>query len=190
MVYFARIGEDGPIKIGHSNRVDDRLKQLHSIYGRRMELLGTIPGGQAEERAMHERFAEHRIEGTEQFRPGRDLMGFLGRPLLVGANPEAVEAIAKLKPLHSVRLSDRVVEMARMVAADKAEGIGDTISRLVEPGLEAEYRQVMEARYRAMTPAPAPPKAPAGAGPGRDLPAPGKAPGKKAPRKSQRGGAE
>jgi hypothetical protein len=52
-----------------------------------------MPGGRAEERALHERFAGHRIGRTEQFRPAPDLMEFIGWPLLIGANPDASLAL-------------------------------------------------------------------------------------------------
>jgi hypothetical protein len=59
-----------------------------------------MDGGYEDEQAIHARFSHLRLEGRgrrgariEQFRPGADLMEFIGQPLLVGANPQAVETM-------------------------------------------------------------------------------------------------
>lgn len=93
-IYFAQPLAGGPIKIGCSDDVPRRLRQLEAHYGQPLALLATMSGGRDEEQAIHARFAHLRLGRTEQFRPATDLMTFIGRPLLVGANPEAVEAIA------------------------------------------------------------------------------------------------
>jgi hypothetical protein len=94
MIYFLQSTEGGPVKIGHSADVDTRRLQLESHYSQPLALLATMPGERDEERAIHERFAHLRLGRTEQFRPAADLMAFLGRPLLVDPNPDAVEAMS------------------------------------------------------------------------------------------------
>ena len=106
--------DGGPVKIGHSEDVDRRREQLESHYGRPLALLKVMPGGRDEERALHERFAEHRIGRTEQFRPAPDLMEFIGRPLLVGANPDAIEAMESAPARHAVRM-DLEPELYRLL---------------------------------------------------------------------------
>ena len=93
MIYFAQSPEGGTIKIGSSVNVPSRLKQLEYHYGRPLALLATMKGGREEERAIHERFAEHRMGQTEQFRPVADILAFIGRPLLASPNPDAVGAM-------------------------------------------------------------------------------------------------
>ncbi len=93
MVYFMQATEGGPVKIGHSADVDRRRTTLEGFYGKELAVLATLPGGRKEERQIHSRFAHLRIGRTEQFRPAIDLMEFIGRPLLVGANPEATEDV-------------------------------------------------------------------------------------------------
>jgi hypothetical protein len=90
-VYFAQSLDGGPIKIGCSVDVEHRLEQLQWHYGQPLALLKVLPGGREEERAIHERFAEHRLGRTEQFRPVTEIMESIGLPLLVGPNPDAVE---------------------------------------------------------------------------------------------------
>jgi hypothetical protein len=45
MVYFARIGEDGPIKIGKSVHLPARMKQHGDYYGAPLIVLGVVDGG-------------------------------------------------------------------------------------------------------------------------------------------------
>jgi hypothetical protein len=81
------------VKIGTSTNVPARIKQLEATYKRPLALLGTMEGDRDEEQAVHARFAHLRFGRTEQFRPAPELMEFIGKPLLVGANPDAVEAM-------------------------------------------------------------------------------------------------
>jgi hypothetical protein len=100
LIYFAQAVCGGPVKIGTAVDVDRRLAQLEANYGQPLALLATMPGGQEEEQAIHERFSEIRLGRTEQFKPTFELMTFIGRPLLVGANPDAVEAMdSHCKPM-------------------------------------------------------------------------------------------
>jgi hypothetical protein len=93
MIYFMQPLDGGPVKIGFSDDVETRRAQLESHYGQPLALLATMDGGRKEEQAVHSRFAHLRFGRTEQFRPAAELMTFIGRPLLVGANPNAVEAM-------------------------------------------------------------------------------------------------
>lgn len=93
MIYAMQSLDGGVVKIGMTSDVDRRRVQLERTYGTPLALLAVFPGGREEEARIHGQFAHLRIGRTEQFRPAPDLMEFLGRPLLVGANPEAVEAM-------------------------------------------------------------------------------------------------
>lgn len=57
--YFIRSGE--LVKIGVSNNVQRRLKQLTTGNGRSMELLGVIP--ENIEKQLHSLFAQYRVNG-------------------------------------------------------------------------------------------------------------------------------
>lgn len=92
MIYVVQAVDGGPLKIGFSDNVPARVKQLESHYRRPLAVLATIPGGREEERAIHERFSHLRFGKTEQFRPDPDLLAFIGRPLFVNAIP-VIEAM-------------------------------------------------------------------------------------------------
>jgi hypothetical protein len=90
MIYFAQL-ETGAIKIGFSENLETRLPQLEADFGGPIVLLATMPGDRRDEYRIHRRFNHLRFPGTEQFRPDVDLMEFIGKPLLVAANPAAIE---------------------------------------------------------------------------------------------------
>lgn len=131
MIYFVQPIDGGPIKIGCSENVPFRIKQLETHYDRRLALLATIEGDRKVEAEVHARFAHLRLGRTEQFRPGPELVAFIGRPLLVGINPEAVEAIKPSgkgqKPLV-IGLRGSAEYKAWLVALAEHEGM--TVSQL------------------------------------------------------------
>jgi Meiotically Up-regulated Gene 113 (MUG113) protein len=100
MIYFAQAVEGGPIKIGYSDNLKVRHHQLEAYYGTSLAILATMPGGPEIEAEIHERFAHLRFDRKtrrgrqpEQFRPAPDLMAFIGQPVMVGMNPDAIEAM-------------------------------------------------------------------------------------------------
>lgn len=146
MIYFMQSPEGGPVKIGYSANVDARLRQLEAHYGQPLALLATMRGGPDEEAAIHERFSHLRLKGKsnlgrriEQFRPAADLMTFIGRPLLVGVNPDTVEVLKKRTTL--VRMADELVEKARYVAAQQGVSVTELLSGWVRPIVDREFRK-------------------------------------------------
>lgn len=67
-VYFIRMGDDGPIKIGHALSPRDRLAELQTGNPYRLYLLHVVEGGEPLERRLHEELASYRLEG-EWFEP-------------------------------------------------------------------------------------------------------------------------
>lgn len=142
-VYFAQL-PTGAIKIGHSDDVPTRLKQLEAHYGVPLVLLHTEPGSRPEEEGWHERFDHLRLGRSEQFMPAADLMAAIGRPLMVAANPGTTEATKGRTTL--VRMDDELVEKARKVAALRRIGLGEYLASLLRPlvkrDLEREARKL------------------------------------------------
>ena len=117
MIYFAQPIGGGPIKIGFTDDLDLRVKQIEGHYGQPLALLGTMPGGCEEERDIHLQFAHLRFGRTEQFRPASDLLAFIGRPLLVGANPDAAEAMAPR--MEFIRVSKEFAEKVKQASGER-----------------------------------------------------------------------
>jgi hypothetical protein len=126
LIYFAQL-DTGAIKIGTTRDVEGRLSGLESHYGRPLALLATMRGGRATERKLQERFAHLRIGKTEQFRPGPDLLEFIGKPLLVSANPDAIEPVEPLSRMVTLHVSpewkDWIDGLARHCRLDVAKVI-------------------------------------------------------------------
>jgi len=74
-VYFAASG--GQVKIGWSRKVSARLAQLQTGSAVPIKLLGTVAGGRALERRLHERFAHLRVAG-EWFLDDPELLVHIG----------------------------------------------------------------------------------------------------------------
>lgn len=63
MVYFIENTRTGLIKIGHSNNPAGRLDDLRTGSSDPLKLLGSMPGGRAEEQRLHYRFKTQRVIG-------------------------------------------------------------------------------------------------------------------------------
>jgi hypothetical protein len=114
VIYFMQSTEGGSIKIGYTCDLRRRHKQLEKHYGCQLAVLATMPGDLDEEAEIHERFAHLRHARTygqrrrpELFQPAADLMEFIGRPLLVGANPNAIECLNPVRTRVRLLRSER-----------------------------------------------------------------------------------
>ena len=75
-VYFLRIAENGPIKIGTAIDPSRRIKGLQAAHHRKLVLLGTMRGGSRTEREIHRAFKTSRLSG-EWFRTSKRLLAFI-----------------------------------------------------------------------------------------------------------------
>lgn len=75
-VYFVRVGEDGPIKIGSSVEPAARISSLQTGMPDKLFLLGVCPGGRAKERELHALFADFRRRG-EWFAPAGEILDYI-----------------------------------------------------------------------------------------------------------------
>lgn len=65
---------NGYVKIGYSTNLANRL----AVYGvSPTDLLVVLPGGRAEERALHERFADDLMRGREWFRQSSQILAWV-----------------------------------------------------------------------------------------------------------------
>jgi hypothetical protein len=142
VIYFAQSLDGGAVKIGFSDDVDARRQQLELHYGCPLALLATMEGGREQETAIHRRFRSLRFGRTEQFRPTSELMAFIGRPLLVGPNPDAVEAMAgrapNAKPVR-LDLDPELHQKLRVVAAEQGKPMAVFAREIVEETVNKLY---------------------------------------------------
>lgn len=75
-VYFIQAGDGGPVKIGCSCSVPERLSVLQIGNAEPLRVLATTPGAFAEEHRLHALFKSDLISG-EWFRPSLNLMSFI-----------------------------------------------------------------------------------------------------------------
>ena len=72
-LYFVRMGDEGPIKIGRSKDVSKRIKGLQVGSPMWVEKLAVLPGEGPHERVWHKAFADHKMRG-EWFEPDASLL--------------------------------------------------------------------------------------------------------------------
>jgi hypothetical protein len=160
LVYFIQDSAvGGAIKIGYTSDLNRRHKQLETHYGRPLSVLATISGGLKKETEIHKRFAHLRLHGTnrrgrqpELFQPAADLMEFIGRPLLVGANPEAVEVLdpCRRNDLRLVRIGESVLEDIRLIATLRRISIADYLTEVVGPIAKKDLEVELARRTQVM----------------------------------------
>jgi hypothetical protein len=125
VIYFART-PTGSIKIGYSLDVDARFKTLSCHLGSPTTLLCTMEGDRDSEKNMHRKFYHLRIGRTEQFRPGSDLLDF------IGAMPSSLTSLDfRDVRFLSVKIDAQVARKAKLVATYRGVTLAEYISSVV-----------------------------------------------------------
>lgn len=75
-VYFVGIEPDGPIKIGFTSNITERMRDLQIASPYPLTLLATLRGGSALERVIHESLSDTRLSG-EWFERSDRLLSFI-----------------------------------------------------------------------------------------------------------------
>lgn len=75
-IYFIQIQGNGPIKIGISTNIRNRLNSLKSGVPYKLKLLGCMVGNREKEKIIHNKFKESRIN-YEWFGPTKKLLNFI-----------------------------------------------------------------------------------------------------------------
>lgn len=154
MIYFLQSPDGGPIKIGYTDNIDARKRQLERYYGRTLVILATIDGGPEEEVSIHSRFDQLRLKGSnyrgrkpEQFRPSPELMAFIGVPMLAVENAEVVEMIPKYRDTDrddiAVKMDRTLVSRARHIAHYRGVPLAEILSELLRAPLDKAYGQML-----------------------------------------------
>lgn len=79
-IYFVQAECGGPVKIGFTVDVDERVKALQCGSPFPLRVVATRPGTLGTEAELHRRFARHRLHG-EWFEASDDIERFLQKPL-------------------------------------------------------------------------------------------------------------
>jgi hypothetical protein len=126
-VYFVQRADGGPIKIGCTAFLDQRMAQLAVDTKAKLVLLASAPGSFRDEGRLHRQFAPHRVEG-EWFADCADIRAAIGHIQRKGILPPPVE-------------EDREVVMAaRYLSGETLNAIG------VDFGMTRErVRQILRA---------------------------------------------
>lgn len=128
MIYFARQGESGPIKIGHTDNVKNRFDSLQTASAEHLQLLAIIPGDRSREKSLHGLFENSRING-EWFAPTPELLGIIG-------------AIAK----YGIILDDGPVKKTSIFSRIAAAGLDQYLDNI-----EVEAIKEAFSRYKSHT---------------------------------------
>lgn len=76
-VYFLQASSSKHIKIGFTSRnVESRVAEMQTGQSDKLIIMAKIPGDRANERSLHQKFAEHRLRG-EWFWPHPHLCGYI-----------------------------------------------------------------------------------------------------------------
>jgi len=96
-VYFTRpVGMSGPIKIGCTTNIENRLSSLSTWSPFPLELILTIPGDTRLEGTIHDRFARDHLH-REWFSPSDGLLTFIRR-VISGEDVDTVLSCIPNKP--------------------------------------------------------------------------------------------
>lgn len=142
MIYFIKAEHDtvnfpaSSIKIGTTTRLCVRLKQIAKDIGHKPTVLAVIPGGYADEKAIHDRFASWCI-WHEWFLPCVELLS------LIETEGKQWDVGESRRPIR-VDLSTETHRLLRLVAADSDSSMYsfalNALDRLVRK--EAERRGI------------------------------------------------
>lgn len=72
-VYFIQQGSDGPIKIGFTTNIEQRLKNLQTGSPFPLALLVCVPGSEANEATLHRALKNHHLQ-LEWFANSREVL--------------------------------------------------------------------------------------------------------------------
>lgn len=94
-VYFVQCEGGGPVKIGATRNLEQRLLALQTGCPFPLRLLSALPTADplGYERHLHRRFARHRLDG-EWFKPCPDMETLLDMTIAGDASPTTVEKVA------------------------------------------------------------------------------------------------
>lgn len=147
MIYFIQPIEGGPIKIGTSIRLTQRLKELAAAHQCELRVLAVMAGGYAEEAELHRKFSHLKVV-NEWFEAGDDLLGFI----VESANQwDGVDEVPPVLALSPAKIGSEAIVLAKKAAALKEMTLYDFLTMAV---LEVAEREIQKEAARLANPRP------------------------------------
>lgn len=134
MIYFARCTHGsgkvkaGWIKIGKSDRLSVRLKQIVYQTKLSIKVVGVHEGSYVEEKEVHRRFSHLQQDG-EWFLPGEELLTYIAQECREWTDDQC----------KAVMLPREVVRKAKVIAAIRKMDMVDVICEIIEAPLTEAY---------------------------------------------------
>lgn len=139
MIYFIQAGNDGPIKIGKTNNIKQRLAELQTGSPAKLKLLATFNGGQSIEIGLHNHFAKYRIDG-EWFDPHPDILKCVETETLP-VMPKAPRETRNEKILKLVFLDRKNDSIPLEVITDELQDYLNKITKLCAKSIKNNKRK-------------------------------------------------
>jgi hypothetical protein len=137
MIYFLQEPDGGPIKIGTTIRLSQRVKQLEKEQGVPLRVLGVMNGSYADETALHGRFVRDG-RGREWFRANTELTAFIAAETRPWDGIDEVPLSALGVP---IKMDKEVIHKARIVAAYEGKSLSELLRDIVSPIVEQRLRE-------------------------------------------------
>jgi hypothetical protein len=103
-------GKGGSVKIGVTDDVEKRLRNMQTGNHQALAVIRLFEGGEAEERQLHERFADHRLSG-EWFSFSKRMLGDVGlaEVKVVAEGQRFLDRMDELSARHA-EIGERILE--------------------------------------------------------------------------------
>jgi hypothetical protein len=145
VIYFIQGASGGPIKIGTTIRLSQRIKQLEKKEGIALQILGVMDGSYADEAALHERFI--RMAG-EWFHPTPELLDLITTEARAWDGTDEVPLSSLGVP---VKIDTEVVTEAKMVAASRNIPVTEYLNKLIRSLVRKDLEQETSRRIHPKT---------------------------------------
>ena len=143
MVYFIR-SPAGPIKIGTTIRLSQRLANLRTQHGPGLEVLAVLDGSFEVEKALHVRFVHLRRE-KEWFDPDADLMAFIAAEGLPWDGQDEAGGVRLL------RVDSEFARAVTLLARFSRQSVAEWLEENLLPTVLEKYDQAIEAELAHVT---------------------------------------
>ncbi len=144
MIYFVRIGENGPVKIGTTLCLPTRLKQHESDFRCDLIVLGVMDGGRVTESQVHLQFAHLRCSGKELFDGTEELLFYIKKhcriPDLFDGLHERTGTRTGADPGSKItRIQGRILSLARFIASERGISVCSYLSSILEDQVNRDF---------------------------------------------------